>query len=94
MRRGMRTRKRRHRHRRAKMTEEIQYTESQIRRAALEKHVAAFMRCGGVVQHIPEGATGYDPRGKATPFVINMNAAPPKPHKQVKQNWKEYTHGK
>ena len=74
--------------------EEIQCTGSQIRRAALEKHVAAFLRCGGVVQQIPEGATGYHPSGKATPFVINMNAAPPKPHKQVKQNWKEYTHGK
>ena len=66
--------------------EEIQCTGSQIRRAALEKHVAAFLRCGGVVQQIPEGATGYHPSGKATPFVINNQKTAAN-----KQRWKEDT---
>jgi hypothetical protein len=64
--------------------EETMYTESQIRRTALEKHVAAFLRCGGVVQQIPEGATGYNPTGKSTPFVINNQKTAAN-----RQRWKE-----
>ena len=72
--------------------EEIQYTESQIRRAALEKHVAAFLRKGGKVQELAMDATGCDRSGKlAQPFVINNHVLPPK---KPKQYWKEHKHGK
>jgi hypothetical protein len=65
----------------------MHYTESEIRQAEIDKHVAAFLRKGGKVQALAMDATGYDRSGKqAETFVINHHVLPPK---KSKQNWKD-----
>ena len=69
------------------------YTDSQLRQAEIDKHVAAFLRKGGKVQKLGTDATGYDRSGKqAETFVINHHILPRKTNKKSKQNWKEYRH--
>ena len=68
------------------------YTDSQLRQAEIDQHVAAFLRNGGKVQKLSTDATGYDRSGKqAETFVINHHILPRKT-KKSKQNWKEYRH--
>ena len=71
----------------------LRYTESQLRQAEIDDHVAEFLRNGGKVQKLGTDATGYDRSGKqAETFVINHHILPRKTNKKSKQNWKEYRH--
>jgi hypothetical protein len=68
------------------------YTDSQLRQAEIDQHVAEFLRNGGKVQKLGTDATGYDRSGKqAETFVINHHILPRKT-KKSKQHWKEYKH--
>ena len=70
----------------------LRYTESQLRQAEIDDHVAEFLRKGGTIVKLGTDATGYDRSGKqAETFVINHHILPRKT-KKSKQNWKEYRH--
>jgi hypothetical protein len=70
-------------------------TESEIRQAEVDKHVAAFLRKGGKIQQIPIEVSGYNPKGEGKhAFVINTK--PPATEgevKDAKRTWKEYKYG-
>jgi hypothetical protein len=66
-------------------------TESELRQAEIDKHVAAFLRKGGKVQELASNASGYASDTRAQPFVIKSHVLPPK---KSKQYWKEHKHGK
>ena len=70
----------------------MSYTESELRQAEIDQHVAAFLRKGGKVQELAMDVSGYDRSGKlAQPFVINNHVLP---RKKAKQYWKEHKHDK
>ena len=65
----------------------MSYTESELRQAEIDQHVAAFLRKGGKVQELAMDVSGYDRSGKlAQPFVINNHVLP---RKKAKQYWME-----
>lgn len=63
-----------------------EYTDSQVRQAEIDKHVAAFLRKGGKVQELASNASGYASDTRAQPFVIKSHVLPPK---KSKQYWKD-----
>jgi hypothetical protein len=70
-------------------------TESEIRQAEVDKHVAAFLKGGGTIQQIPLNATAYNYDNASQAFVINKHTVPPKPGiSKSQKNWKEYRHDK
>jgi len=70
----------------------MHYTESEIRQAEIDDHVAEFLRKGGKVQKLGTDATGYDRSGKQAETFVNHHILPRKTNKKSKQHWKEYKH--
>jgi hypothetical protein len=64
-----------------------EYTDSLVRQAEIDEHIATFLRRGGQIIKLETDATGLDRSGKmAEPFVIKSHVLP---RKKSKQNWKD-----